>query len=69
MNPFSADNPSDILFNLSTGKAATPVTQNFLLNAMETGGRAMNDFIERCAMDENNFQKPIKKITISTFAQ
>jgi hypothetical protein len=63
----STEKPSKILYNLSTGKAASPATQSFLLSAVQTGERAMNSFIQRCAEDENAFEKPIKKLVISTF--
>ena len=68
MNPF-AENTSRVLFNLSTGKAATAATQHFLLGALQTGTRAMNEFIQRCVDDEHAFQKPIKKLKIATFAE
>ncbi|KAK4024395.1 hypothetical protein OUZ56_009817 [Daphnia magna] len=45
-NPFSGT-PSPVLYNLSTGKAATLKTQQFLLGAIQIGSRAMNEFIQR----------------------
>lgn len=66
-NPFSGT-PSPVLYNLSTGKAATLKTQQFLLGAIQIGSRAMNEFIQRCVENEHAFQQPIKKQAISTFA-
>lgn len=66
-NPFADETSS--LHNLSTGKAASTVTQNFLLNVMDIGKKAMDGFIQRCVEDSANFEKPITKQKISTFAE
>ncbi len=67
-NPFDVD-CSDHLINLSTGKSASRETQTFLLNIKVKGGNAMNDFIMRCLRDPTEFEKPIKKQKIATFAE
>ena len=68
-NPFDLKECSAHLINLSSGKAASKETQSFLLNIRENGGNAMNDFILRCLRDPAEFERPIKRQKIITFAE
>lgn len=68
INPFNDDlNPHE-LFNLSTGKAASPDTAEFLLNALAMGAKQRDKFIEECKGDSNRFERPIKRNKIKSFA-
>lgn len=68
INPFNDDlNPHE-LFNLSTGKAASPETAEFLLNARSKGAKQRDQFVEECRGDSNRFERPIKRNKVSNFA-
>lgn len=67
INPFSEDLCLSKLFNLTTGKAASDDTKNFLLNAESNGAKQMQTFIEECRNDGERFQKPIKRNRIQNF--
>lgn len=68
INPFNEDlNPHE-LFNLSTGKAASSDTAEFLLNARSMGAKQRDQFIEECKGDTNRFERPIKRNKVSNFA-
>lgn len=67
INPFSKDlNPSK-LFNLSTGKAASPETAQFLLSSYKDGMKQMKVFINECKLDQNRFDRPLKKNVLKNF--
>ena len=55
-NPFFDEN--EPLCNISIGKAASNETQTFLLNVMEIGKKAMNDYIKCCHEDPLSFELP-----------
>lgn len=61
INPFSHDLNKEKLFNLSTGKAASSLTTDFLMNVQSTGTKQMEVFIEQCQLDSKRFDKPIKR--------
>lgn len=68
INPFDDDiNPSE-LFNLSSGKAASSETAEFLLNVSSIGVEQRDEFIGQCAMDRLRFDKPIKKNAVKNFS-
>ena len=56
------------LFNIATGKAAHRETATILLDAMETGRKARDQFIEDCVKDSGRFSRPIKRQKIKSFA-
>lgn len=68
MNPFDKNLKNSTLFNLCTGKAASPETAEFLLQAFELGSKQMKSFITECQSNVNRFVKPIKRNTIKNFA-
>ena len=48
MNPFSLDLNKEILFNISSGKAANKEVTSFLLYVTDIANRARKEFIEEC---------------------
>lgn len=48
INPFSEDINPEELFNLSSGKAASSETADFLLNALSIGKKQRDEFINQC---------------------
>lgn len=68
INPFDDGlNPSN-LFNLSSGKAASVETANFLLNVENNGFKQMKDFINECKVDAKHFEKPLKRNNMKNFS-
>lgn len=68
MDPFSDDlNPSK-LFNLSSGKAASAETTEFLLNFEQNGIKQMKMFINECKVDSKRFDRPLKKNVLRNFS-
>ena len=68
MNPFSKDIDPHHLFNIATGKSASDDTCNFLLDVASIGKKAREKFISECISDPERFEKSLKKIKLSTFA-
>lgn len=68
IDPFSEELNGSKLFNLTTGKAASDETVEFLLNAQLNGADQMQIFIEECQNDNSRFQKPIKRNVIRNFS-
>ena len=67
INPFNPDLEKDKLFNISTGKAASEDTQNFLLNVMKIGKDRRDTFIEECAAKNERFHERINRVKINNF--
>lgn len=68
INPFDDSiNPRE-LFNLSSGRAASPEIAEFLLNITSIGAKLRDEFIEECLVDSSRFHRPIKRNTIKNFA-
>lgn len=68
INPFSDDINPEELFNLSSGKAASSETAEFLLNVLSIGKKQRDEFINHCVADRHRFNKPIKRNVVKTFA-
>lgn len=68
MNPFDDTIDKDILFNISTGKAASEEVADFLLNIKTAGNEQKLNFILECASTSARFDKPIKRNKICNFA-
>lgn len=68
INPFCDEINASNLFNLSTGKAASPETVEFLLNVTSIGQQQRDAFIEECSMDGTRFDRPIRRNKIKNFA-
>ncbi|XP_036339749.1 uncharacterized protein LOC118749071 [Rhagoletis pomonella] len=68
INPFSHDLPMDQLFNIASGKGATPQVEKFLLSIEEIGNDQRETFITECSLDINTFERTIKKTPIHNFS-
>lgn len=68
INPFDANLDQCKLFNLSTGRAASQETTDFLLSVRENGHEKLASFSEACKEDMSYFEKPITKNKPKTFA-
>lgn len=68
INPFSDDLNRSKLFNLSSGKAASPETTEFLLNVEVNGLKQMQTFIKECINDKDRFDRPMKKNVVKNFS-
>lgn len=67
INPFNDDINPNKLFNLTSGKAASTETAEFLTNVEANGMKQMKKFIRECQEDESRFEKPIKRNVIRNF--
>ena len=67
MNPFSVTD-KDILYNISSGKAASETTAAFLTSVDAIGERRQNEFIDDCCTQPNRFEERIPREKLSTFA-
>lgn len=67
INPFSDINPNK-LFNLSSGKAASETTANFLLNVQSDGMQQMEQFISECHLDKDRFHRAIRRNVVHNFS-
>lgn len=69
INPFNtADLEPNYLFNISTGRAATPEITEFLLNVNEKGKELKEKFINECSQSETRFEEVIPRIKICNFS-
>lgn len=68
MNPFDDTIDKDILFDISTGKAAPENVVDFLLNVKAVGNQQKLNFISECSLDSERFDKPIRRNKILNFA-
>lgn len=67
IDPFSKELSHSKLFNLTTGKAASDDTLEFLLKSESNGAEQMKIFTEECRNDNSRFQKPIKRNILKNF--
>lgn len=68
INPFGDYINASKLFNLSTGKAASSETVDFLLNIQSNGQQQRDAFIKDCGIDSAHFDRPIKRNVVRNFA-
>lgn len=68
INPFDDGISPRDLFNLSSGKAASTETAEFLLNVTSLGAKQRDEFIKECVTDNSRFDRPIKRNTMKNFA-
>lgn len=68
LNPFQENLNPNYLYNLSSGKAASEDTANFLLNVISTGKHQLNSFIKECLLCPKRFDQPIRRNKIKTFS-
>ena len=60
---------SDMLFNISTGKATSETVKTYLLTVPERGRETHKEFVATCMDDPNQFERPIKKEKIASFKE
>lgn len=68
INPFDDNIDPSKLFNLASGKSATPEVAEFLLNAEICGNEQMRTFIKECRENGNRFEHCIKRNMIRNFS-
>ncbi|KAF7990491.1 hypothetical protein HCN44_000296 [Aphidius gifuensis] len=68
MDPFDLNIQTDLLFNISSGKAAKNRTTQFLLSVEESGRKLREKFINECAINPDRLEQPIKKNQIFNFS-
>lgn len=68
MNPFDSNIDKNILFNISTGKAASSDVTEFLINVKKNGNDQKSNFITECSSNSERFESPIKRNVILNFA-
>ena len=69
-DPFiSPATTSPCLLNISTDKAASYITQEYLTTCLTSGRELREKFQEECAADEQRFLKPIRRRKVYNFAQ
>lgn len=66
-NPF-ADNVSDSLINLASGRAACNATETYLLNTLKRGKESREQFQDEWRNDSSRFLKKVKRIRVQNFA-
>ena len=66
-NPF-ADNVCDVFINLGTGQAASSTTETYLLNTLQRGKEAREQFQGEWSNDSSRFLKTVKRIRVQNFA-
>lgn len=68
INPFSPELSHDKLFNISTGKAASPLVEQLMLNVENIGNEQREQFISECIIDIGRFEKSIEKTPLHNFS-
>ena len=68
INPFYASINKDVLFNIKTGRKASPAADHYLLSVISEGECKRDTFINECNGDHNRFEKANTKSKIVNFA-
>lgn len=68
VNPFDNNIDTNVLFNISTGKAASPAVTDFLLTVKSMGNQQKLTFISECNSVSGRFEKLISRNQILNFA-
>ena len=68
VNPFDANINKDVLFNIKTGRKASPAAEQYLLSVISEGECKRDTFIKECDEDQSRFEKPITRSKIVNFA-
>lgn len=67
INPFGDDLNQTKLFNISSGRAASKETTEFLLGVEIIGTKLMETFVKECRKDNQRFERPLKRNVIQNF--
>ena len=68
INPLDASINKDVLFNIKTGRKASPAAEHYLLSVISEGEWKRDTFINEGNGDHNRFEKAITKSKIVNFA-
>ena len=68
INPLDASINKDVLFNIKTGRKASPAAEHYLLSVISEGEWKRDTFINESNGDHNRFEKAITKSKIVNFA-
>lgn len=68
LNPLVKSIDKNVLFNISTGKAASLEVCDFLINVKSVGNKRKSTFISESNSTPGRFEKPIKRNKILNFA-
>ena len=68
INLFDASINKGVLFNIKTGRKASPRADHYLLSVISEGECKTDTFINKCNGDHNRFEKAITKSKIVNFA-
>ena len=68
INPFDETLDKTVLFNITTEKAASTETADFLLNADVHGESLRNEFINSCAENPDRFHEKLSTVKVKNFA-
>ena len=68
INPFDASINKYVLFNIKSGRKASPAAEHYLLSVISKGECKRDTFINECNGDHNRFEKAITKSKIVDFA-
>lgn len=68
LNPCDEKINANYLFNLSSGKAASDDTADFLLNVLSLGKRNLVAFKQECILSPKRFEEPICRNKLTTFS-
>ena len=68
LNPFDRNINKEVLFNIKTGKKASPEAEKYLLSVMSAGETKRDQFISECGKDPKRFERSIARTVIVNFA-
>lgn len=68
INPFNGDINPNVLFNISSGKAASSETAEFLANVKSMGSKQRDNFVGECCINNDRFNRPIKRNVVKNFS-
>ena len=68
LNPFDMHINKEALFNIKTGKKASPAAEKYLLSVMTEGENKRDQFLSECEEDPARFERTITRTAIVNFA-
>lgn len=67
INPFGDNLNKTKLFNISSGRAVSNETTDFLLEVESNGTKQMENYVKKCRIDNQRFERPLKRNVIKNF--
>ena len=68
LNPFDPNINKDVLFNIKTGRKASPEAEKYLLSVLTEGESKRDQFVSECEKDPTRFERAITRNFIVNFA-